>query len=162
MVVGDKAARYSHRMGATKSRVFACAILIIGSVITRSASLGIAAAPNSRGDSSVTVVSGADFAAARQPQVAVGGHGAVYVTFGLGNAIYCARATDGGDSFTPPYKHSDSGVPALGKRRGPRIAVTGDAVTVTAVVGKRGDGKDGHLLTWAGQTAADRGRARRR
>ena len=36
----------------------------------------------------------------------------------------------------------------LGRHRGPRVAATNDAVTITAIAGKRGGGQDGDLLAW--------------
>ena len=36
----------------------------------------------------------------------------------------------------------------LGRHRGPRVAATNDAVTITAVAGKKGGGQDGNLLAW--------------
>ena len=96
----------------------------------------------------VSVAPGGQFAAAKQPQVAVGPNGAVHVTFGVGNVIYCANSTDGGQSFQPPVKVGEAGKLALGMRRGPRIAVTGAGVTIAASCGKLGGGKDGDTLAW--------------
>lgn len=103
----------------------------------------------------VAVAPGAEFAAARQPQVAVGPNGAVHVTFGVGNAVYCATSTDAGRTFSPPVKVNDHGVLALGKRRGPRVAAAAGWVAVAAVCGERGGGKDGDILAWR---SADGGR----
>jgi hypothetical protein len=96
----------------------------------------------------IAVAPGTEFTAARQPQVAVGPKGDVYVAFGVGDAIYCASSADGGRTFAPPVKVGKAGVLALGKRRGPRIVATADAVTITAPVGKLGGGKDGDTLAW--------------
>ncbi|HEY1378424.1 MAG TPA: sialidase family protein [Gemmataceae bacterium] len=96
----------------------------------------------------VAVTPGPEFAAARQPQVAVGPNGAVHIAFGLGNAIWYASSADGGRSFAPPVKVGERGALALGKRRGPRIAAVAGGVAVAAVCGERGGGKDGDLLVW--------------
>jgi hypothetical protein len=95
-----------------------------------------------------------EFAAARQPQVAVGPDGAVHVTFGVGNAVYSANSADG-HTFAPPVKVGEYGAQSLGKRRGPRIAAAEKALTIVAVCGERGGGKDGDLLAWR---SADGGR----
>jgi BNR repeat-like domain len=94
------------------------------------------------------VATGPEFASARQPQVAVAPSGRIHVTFGVGNAIYCATSTDAAKSFDPPVKVAEHGVLALGKRRGPRIAATNGSLVVAAVCGQRGGGKDGDLLAW--------------
>jgi hypothetical protein len=44
---------------------------------------------------------------------------------------------------------------SLGNHRGPRVAVAGDAVIVTAIAGTLGGGKDGDLMAWR---SADGGR----
>jgi photosystem II stability/assembly factor-like uncharacterized protein len=101
-----------------------------------------------RADQPVSVASGPLFAGAKQPQVAVGPNGAVHVTFGVGNAVYCATSADGGRTFRSPAKVSEAGKLALGMRRGPRVTATKSAVTVAAVCGERGGGKDGDVLAW--------------
>lgn len=93
-----------------------------------------------------------------QPQLGSGG-GAVYLTFGAGNIISVARSTDAGATFTTPVTLPAAGVLSLGRRRGPRVAATAQAVVVAAVAGAKGGGADGDLLlyrstdqgrTWAG------------
>lgn len=84
---------------------------------------------------------------AREPQVAVDGHGRIYVAFGVGNSIRCARSDDGGRSYTIATV-GEAGVLALGMRRGPRLAATENSVVVTAIVGREGKGRDGDLLAW--------------
>ncbi len=85
---------------------------------------------------------------ARQPQVAVSDDGAIYVTFGSKNTVYCAVSTDRGKSFAPPVEVGSVGALALGMRRGPRIAVHKKTVVITAVGGETGGGQDGDLLAW--------------
>jgi len=84
---------------------------------------------------------------AREPQVAVDGRGRIYVAFGVGNAIRCGRSDDGGRSYTVATV-GEAGVLALGMRRGPRIAAAGDALVVTAIIGREGKGRDGDVLAW--------------
>ena len=84
---------------------------------------------------------------ARQPQVVVGQGGRVYVTFGVGNVIRCARSGDRGRTFEVATVGAVDTL-ALGMRRGPRVAVAGDAVVVTAIGGHEGKGRDGDLLAW--------------
>ncbi len=99
---------------------------------------------------------------AREPQVAVGPHrhGAgdpnptipihprLYVVCGTQAGIYVAISRDAAESFEPAERIATVGSLALGMRRGPRIAVTRDAVVVTAIAGEQGGGRDGDLLCW--------------
>jgi hypothetical protein len=98
-----------------------------------------------------------------QPQLAAGG-GAIYLTFAAGDAISVARSTDGGATFAAPVVLPAAGKLALGKRRGPRVAATAQAVVVAAVAGARGGGADGDLIlyrstdqgrTWAAPIVVD-------
>ena len=89
-----------------------------------------------------------------QPQLAAGG-GAVYVTFAAGNVISVARSTDAGATFASPVALPEAGRLALGKRRGPRVAATAQAVVVAAVAGARGGGADGDLVLYR---STDQGR----
>lgn len=84
---------------------------------------------------------------ARQPQVAVGSQGRIFVAFGVGNTIRCARSGDEGKTFEVGTVGSP-GVLSLGMRRGPRIAVAGDSVVISAIGGREGKGRDGDLLAW--------------
>ncbi len=84
---------------------------------------------------------------ARQPQVAVDPTGRIYVAFGVGNTIRCARSSDRGQTFEVfPVGAVDA--LALGTRRGPRIAVAGNSVVVSAIGGRQGKGRDGDLVAW--------------
>jgi hypothetical protein len=82
----------------------------------------------------------------QQPQVAVASDGAIHVAFGIrtsgteGSVSY-TRSDDGGKSFSQPVKLATVNKLALGMRRGPRIAVSGDAVCIS-VIGH----KDGNIL----------------
>jgi hypothetical protein len=84
---------------------------------------------------------------ARQPQAAVDEQGRIHVVFGSGDSMYYCRS-DQSDGFLPPVEVPSTGKLSLGMRRGPRLAVTDDAVVVTAVAGELGRGRDGDLLAW--------------
>ena len=45
-------------------------------------------------------------------------------------------------------KVADPGVMSLGMHRGPRIAIAGSSIVISAVAGKEGKGKDGDLIAW--------------
>jgi len=88
---------------------------------------------------------------AREPQVAVGTDGSVWVTYGVDNALYCTRSANSGATFDAPVKVGEAGKLSLGMRRGPRIAVAGKSVVISAVYGGKGGGADGDLLAWRSQ-----------
>ena len=84
----------------------------------------------------------------KQPQLAGNGDDVMHLTFGSGNRIFYARSTDGGESFQRPTQIGSTGHLSLGMRRGPRVALSGDAVVITAIGGELGGGRDGDLFTW--------------
>jgi hypothetical protein len=80
-------------------------------------------------------------AAGRQPQMAAQGD-LVALAYGSGNTIYFSSSRDGGRSFNAPVKVAETDAKLmLGKRRGPRIAIAGSSIVITAVTG-------GDLLAW--------------
>lgn len=87
---------------------------------------------------------------AKEPQVATSG-ARVFVACGNGDRLYVLRSTDGGASFSEPVALPATGKLALGMRRGPRVAVSGKAVVVSAIYGARGGGQDGELVSWRSQ-----------
>jgi len=95
---------------------------------------------------------GAEFAlpgiSVQQPQLAAAPDGTLYLVYGAKQTVYCAVSRDGGKSFRPPVALQASGLLMLGRHRGPRVAATRDAVTITAIVGKKGGGQNGDLLAW--------------
>jgi hypothetical protein len=109
---------------------------------------GVASAADRGGDRPVRVVApdGPD-REGRQPQAAVDPAGRIYVAFGVGRTVRLAVSSDGGETFQASTVGS-AGSLALGMRRGPRVAATGDAVVVTAVGGEEGGGRDGDVLAW--------------
>ena len=72
----------------------------------------------------------------------------VVLTYGAGNGVYFARSDDGGKTFSVPLKVAESGNLALGMHRGPRIAIVGKAIVVSAIIGEKGKGADGDLIAW--------------
>ncbi len=70
----------------------------------------------------------------RQPQLAAG-HGQVAMAFGGGSAIYFAASDDAGRTFRKPVKVAQVGALALGRHRGPRLAILKNAMVVSAIVG---------------------------
>ncbi len=90
------------------------------------------------------------FTGALQPQVAVGAKGEIHVVFGQKDgAIFHTLSTDEARTFRAPVKIGALPKLALGMHRGPRIAIAGERVVVTAVSHEGGD-----LLAWA---STDRG-----
>ena len=83
----------------------------------------------------------------RQPQLAVA-RDKVGVAFGAGDDIYFTASTDGGKTFPAPVKIPTGGKMALGRHRGPRVAIAGDAIVISAPVGAKGGGADGDIMAW--------------
>lgn len=84
----------------------------------------------------------------RQPHAAVDEDGAIYVVYGSGDGVYCSISLDG-THFGPPHKVGEVDRLHLGKRRGPRIAASAEAIVVTAI------GRAGDVLAWR---STDRGK----
>jgi len=94
-------------------------------------------------------------APAREPQMAADSS-RVVMAFGAGNAIYFSGSRDGGSTFTAPIKAGEAGIVPLSRHRGPRIALAGRTIVITAVAGSKpqegahahGLPSDGDLLVW--------------
>jgi hypothetical protein len=84
----------------------------------------------------------------KQPQFAVNRDNALHLVFGSGSRIYHCASTDGGASFTRPVAVGGARFLSLGMRRGPRVAVAGDNIVVTAIGGELGGGRDGDVFAW--------------
>ena len=82
-----------------------------------------------------------------QPQLGSGG-GVIYLTFAAGDVVSVVRSTDAGATFTTPVPLPAAGALSLGKRRGPRVAATAQAVVVAAIAGAKGGGADGNLVVY--------------
>jgi hypothetical protein len=78
----------------------------------------------------------------KQPQVAIDKR-ITAITFGSGNVIYVATSSDRGRTFGTPVKVAEPGFIMLGRHRGPRIALTRNAIVVTAIAGEKRRSADG-------------------
>ena len=129
-------------MKTNRSVLIACILLTV-------------AAPAAAGEP-VVVVPAVELADVRQPQLASDGGKHLYVTYGSKNAVYCSVSTDAGRSFGSPVLVGKVKHLSLGMRRGPRVAVSGQNVVISAIGGDLGGGKDGDLLAWH---SADHGKS---
>lgn len=82
-----------------------------------------------------------------QPQLASLGE-RVFLAFGQDSVISLAQSADGGQTFGQPVRLVVPGRVSLGMHRGPRIAVTPQAVMVTVIAGAKGGGADGDVLLY--------------
>src|SRR5688500_13812436 len=85
----------------------------------------------------------AEFEGAKQPQITIGEKGKVFVVFGKENGIYICQRDEGAGEFSPPTQIAEVPKLALGMRRGPRVAVVGEVLTVTAI-----SHAEGNLYSW--------------
>src|SRR5262249_10192118 len=84
----------------------------------------------------------------RQPQLASDGK-MVALVFGSGTTVYFSASHDQGRTFSSPVKVAEAPLLALGRHRGPRVAITPSAIVVSALVGtKNPPGSDGDLKAW--------------
>ncbi|MES1257964.1 MAG: sialidase family protein [Acidobacteriota bacterium] len=94
-------------------------------------------------------------APAREPQLAVRGSN-VFLAFGAGDTIYFSASSDSGKTFSAPVSVANAPILPLTRHRGPRLAISGKAIVITAVTGKtaaqgahaHGLPSDGDLLAW--------------
>ena len=77
---------------------------------------------------------------AKQPQLAVQGD-TIWMAYGEGNKIFVKSSTHGAARWSKPVELGEHPKLMLGMRRGPRIAVSGDSVVVSAIA-------NGELLAW--------------
>jgi len=78
----------------------------------------------------------------RQPQLAAAG-GTVALVFGSGEGIWLARSLDNGRNFSAPSKVAELPKMMLGRHRGPRVVISGNAIVVSAIASEPGD-----LMVW--------------
>lgn len=83
----------------------------------------------------------------RQPQLAALGT-EVVMTYGAGDTVYFTGSRDSGKTWSKPVSIAEKGKLSLGMRRGPRIALSNGAIVVTAIVGEKGRGADGDVMSW--------------
>lgn len=92
---------------------------------------------------------------AREPQLAANSS-TVALTFGAGKAIYFSASHDRGTTFTEPVKIAEAAILPLSRHRGPHVALSGNAIVITAVTGNKLDEgthahglpSDGDLVVW--------------
>src|SRR5258708_3211246 len=73
----------------------------------------------------------------------------IAVTFGAGSTVYFSASRDQGRTFSAPVKVAEAPLLALGRHRGPRVAITPSAIVISALVGtKDPPGSDGDLKSW--------------
>src|SRR5581483_7865832 len=97
-------------------------------------------------------------APAREPQIAANSS-TVVLAFGAGKTIYFSSSHDRGKTFSPPAKVAEAGIIPLSRHRGPRIALSGNTIVITAVAGNKSEEvahahglpSDGDLLVWRSQ-----------
>lgn len=92
------------------------------------------------------VFEGKDASTPKQPQACVSSEGVVYVTFGVGDQVYCCQIS--GEKCTEPQVAFRVPNMSLGLRRGPRIAHSGTSITITAIGGAQGKGRDGDIMAY--------------
>ncbi len=78
---------------------------------------------------------------AKNPSVVLDDRGTIHVAFGAENVLYLASTNPAGTAFSPAVKIAQGNRLALGMRRGPRLALAGKTLVVSAVYG-------GELLAW--------------
>jgi hypothetical protein len=94
-------------------------------------------------------------APAREPQLVASGS-TVALTFGAGSAIYFTVSHDSGRTFSAPVKVEQASNLLLTHHRGPRIAISGKTIVISAItsntassdVHAHGAGPDGDLFVW--------------
>lgn len=94
-------------------------------------------------------------APAHEPQMVANGS-LVDVTFGAGRGIYFGSSADSGKTFSPPVKVAEVAIVPLTRHRGPRIALSGNTIVISAVAGRtlaqwphvHGLPSDGDLIVW--------------
>src|SRR5260221_7545862 len=94
-------------------------------------------------------------APAREPQLAASGS-TVALTFGAGSAIYFTVSHAPGGTFSTPVKVEQASNVVLTHHRGPRIAISGKTIVISAIISKtassdahaHGAGPDGDLFVW--------------
>ncbi|HTX52301.1 MAG TPA: sialidase family protein [Candidatus Baltobacteraceae bacterium] len=91
----------------------------------------------------------------REPQMAASSS-MVGLTYGAGNGIYFRASYDAGQTFSAPVQVAAGGIVPLSRHRGPRIAMIGNTIVITAVTGQKaaegahahGLPSDGDLMAW--------------
>ncbi len=93
-----------------------------------------------------TIFEGKDASAPKQPQACISTDGTAHIAFGVADQVYYCRIE--GEKHLPPQAAFRVPNLSLGHRRGPRIAHSGAAITITAIGGAQGKGRDGDILAY--------------
>lgn len=100
-------------------------------------------------------VTPADLVSAREPQIAIDADRRVYVAFGIADSIFVSTSLDQGRSYGAPVLVGSPSKLSLGMRRGPRITAHNGVLTISAIYGAQGKGRDGDLVAFR---SSDKGR----
>jgi hypothetical protein len=84
----------------------------------------------------------------RQPQLTIDGSGGIHLIFGADGKVFYTCSTDAGATYRAPIVVAELRSLALGMRRGPRIAVAGDFISITAIGSVDGESGNGNLYSW--------------
>ncbi|MBK7877062.1 MAG: exo-alpha-sialidase [Planctomycetes bacterium] len=90
----------------------------------------------------------------RAPDLAVADDGTIVLACATKRELHVAVSRDRGKTFSAAVLAGSAPDIAVGMRRGPKVALHGDDVCVTAVCGELGGGKDGDVLAFVSR---DRG-----
>ncbi len=101
-----------------------------------------------KAETPVRIAAGQGSLAPKQPQACIDSDGTTHLVFGVGNAVHYSRSTDRGKIFSASTEAFRVPNMSLGMRRGPRVALSGKSLVVTAIGGEKGKGQDGDLLAW--------------
>lgn len=96
----------------------------------------------------VSIATGSAKSTPKQPQAAIDSDGTVHLIFGDGDTVKYCHSSDGGKSFSVPNAAFEVPNISLGMRRGPRIALCSGTITVSAIGGAQGKGRDGDIQAW--------------
>jgi hypothetical protein len=87
----------------------------------------------------------------RQPAIA-STSGLTALVFGSGNSIWISTSNDDAKHFSAPHQVAQAPALALGRHRGPRVAISGSTLLVTAIYGATPDDPmKGDLVSWRSQ-----------
>lgn len=96
----------------------------------------------------ILIAQGTEKNVPKQPQAAVADDGTVHLVYGVGDEVVHCQSTGSGESFTPPKAAFRTANMSLGMRRGPRLAIAGSNLVISAIGGVQGKGRDGDVLVW--------------
>ena len=107
--------------------------------------LAMLAAPLTAGEP-VTLYEGTEGNQPKQPQAFVSSDDSLHIVFGVVDRVFYCRYD--GNQFGKAREAFRIPNMSLGMRRGPRIAVAGKSIVITAIGGEQGKGRDGDLIAY--------------